>query len=387
MIDVAHKIPLSLYIHVPWCERKCPYCDFNSHQAKSDINESAYIDALLIDLDQDIDTFGSTIRKRSIETVFIGGGTPSLFSSESYSRLFSELRLRLDLSSDVEITIEANPGSSEAKKFAGFRSAGINRLSIGVQSYNQTHLSKLGRVHDAQDAIAAAAYARDAGFKNFNLDLMFGLPDQSMEQALADLNQAIDLAPNHLSCYQLTIEPNTLFHHNPPVTPEDDALWDMQEALQARLSAAGYRQYEVSAYAQGGHQCRHNLNYWHFGDYLGIGAGAHGKITTAQGVTRTWKIKHPASYLANHSKIGGTNSVAGPMLTFEYMLNALRLNHGFALDEFEARTNQTRESISQLLNKHQELGLITVTADYLTPTSFGHNMLNSMLEDYLAETN
>lgn len=378
------NIPLSLYIHVPWCERKCPYCDFNSHQAKATIDEAAYIDALLLDLDQDTEKFGSGITERDIQTVFIGGGTPSLFSSDSYHRLFTELRLRLNFAPDAEITLEANPGSSEAEKFTGFRQAGINRLSIGVQSFNQTHLSKLGRVHSSQEAVAAATYAKNAGFDNFNLDLMFGLPDQSSEQAIADLRQAIELNPSHLSCYQLTIEPNTLFHHQPPVTPQDEALWDMQEALQDLLQEHSYQQYEVSAYAQQHRHCRHNLNYWHFGDYVGIGAGAHGKVTTHEGLNRTWKVKHPTSYLNKETKLGGENKVESAMRTFEYMLNALRLNHGFSLTEFEARTEQTKESISELLNKHQELGLLEVSAGHVRPTLFGHNMLNNMLEDYLA---
>ena len=369
---------------MPWCERKCPYCDFNSHQVRSDINETAYIDALLKDIDDDIHTFADHITGRPIQSVFIGGGTPSLFSSHSYQRLFAELRQRIDFTKNAEITLEANPGSSEAEKFAGFREAGINRLSIGVQSFNQTHLSKLGRVHNANEAINAAGFAKDAGFDNFNLDLMFGLPDQSTEQALADLEQAIALAPTHLSCYQLTIEPNTLFHHNPPVTPEDDALWDIQEALQATLRQHNYQQYEVSAYGQPNRECQHNLNYWNFGDYLGIGAGAHGKITTHDGVSRTWKIKHPASYLSKESKTGGADPVKGRMLTFEYMLNALRLNNGFDLRDFKQRTQQPINSIQNLLDKHQNLGLIDATQHFITPTTFGHNMLNSMLEDYLA---
>lgn len=384
MTNAIKNIPLSLYIHVPWCERKCPYCDFNSHQVKSEINEPAYIDALLDDLDQDIAHFGKAITDRPIQTVFIGGGTPSLFSGESYQRLFKEIRQRLPFSENAEITLEANPGSSEAAKFNAFREAGINRLSIGVQSFNQTHLSKLGRVHNSSEAIAAAGYAREAGFDNVNLDLMFGLPEQNIAQALADLEQAIALKPTHLSCYQLTIEPNTLFHHNPPITPEDDELWDMQEALQATLSQQQYLQYEVSAYAQKDRQCAHNLNYWNFGDYIGIGAGAHAKITTDKGVFRSWKIKHPTSYLSKTSKLGSRDDVKGKMLSFEYMLNALRLNHGFDLNEFEYRTQQTVESIQRLLTKHQELGLIELTDCLVVPTAFGHNMLNSMLEDYLA---
>ncbi len=377
------KIPLSLYIHIPWCERKCPYCDFNSHQAKQEINEPRYVEALLTDLDADLLDFGEAIRDREIKTIFIGGGTPSLFSSKSYQILFRGLKERLDFAADIEVTLEANPGSSEAVKFAGFKEAGINRLSIGVQSYNQQHLNRLGRVHSSTEAIAAAKYAKEAGLNNFNLDLMFGLPDQTLEQSLSDLAQAIKLQPTHLSCYQLTIEPNTLFHHNPPITPKEEALWDMQEALQKTLLEHGYEQYEVSAYSQNSRQCRHNLNYWNFGDYLGIGAGAHGKITTIDGVYRTWKIKHPNSYLTKTSKLGGKSQVAPRTLTFEYMLNALRLNNGFSISEFEARTAQSEHSISALIQKHLKLGLIDKTNSQITPTLFGHNMLNNMLEDYL----
>lgn len=376
-------IPLSLYIHVPWCERKCPYCDFNSHQAKTDINEPAYIDALLADLDADIAEFGDNIQSREIQTIFIGGGTPSLFKSQSYEQLFRGLKQRLNFAANNEITLEANPGSSEMAKFSGFRQAGINRLSIGVQSFNQTHLSKLGRVHSSAEAIAAAQYAKEAGFDNFNLDLMFGLPDQNINQALSDLQQAIELSPTHLSCYQLTIEPNTLFHHNPPITPQEEALWDMQEALQSSLSNSGYHQYEVSAYAKTNRRCQHNLNYWHFGDYLGIGAGAHGKLSTKEGVYRTWKIKHPNSYLSRNSKLGGKDLITGFTLAFEYMLNALRLNDGFTLSEFEYRTKLDRAAIFELLNKHQNSGLLQQNLDHIQPTPFGHNMLNNMLEDYL----
>lgn len=261
-------IPLSLYIHVPWCERKCPYCDFNSHQKRKDIDEERYISTLLADLDTDIDSFGESITGREIRTVFIGGGTPSLFSAQSYQQLFQGLRERLSFSTHAEITLEANPGSSEAEKFSGFREAGINRLSIGVQSFNQAHLAALGRVHNPEEAINAARFARSAGFDNFNLDLMFGLPEQTLEHALNDLAQAIELNPTHLSCYQLTIEPNTLFHHKPPITPDDDTLWEFQSALQSALKLADFQQYEVSAYAKNKKHCQHNLNYWQFGDYL-----------------------------------------------------------------------------------------------------------------------
>ena len=382
------QIPLSLYIHVPWCEKKCPYCDFNSHLARSKVDESVYVDELLRDLDCDMQYFAESmfgsLKDRPIQTVFIGGGTPSLFSAESYQRLFDGLRARLNFADNAEVTLEANPGSSEVDKFSGFRDAGINRLSIGVQSFNQFHLSALGRVHNSGEALSAAAYAKQAGFDNFNLDLMFGLPEQSLAQSLCDVQQAIALNPTHLSCYQLTIEPNTLFHHSPPVTPDDELLWDMQEQLQSELGQHGYSQYEVSAYSQADKRCQHNLNYWQFGDYLGIGAGAHGKLTLENGdVVRAWKIKHPTTYINKTQKVGGLDVIKESQVPFEFMMNALRLNHGFAIETFEARTGLSLESIEPLLTKHESQGLIERSVGVIQPTLFGHNMLNNMLEDYL----
>ena len=347
------------------------------------MDEHEYIQAVINDLDRDITDFGNIITDREIHTVFIGGGTPSLFTAESYDFLFCELRQRLNFNTKAEITLEANPGSSDACKFKGFREVGINRLSIGVQSFNQQHLIALGRIHSSNEAIAAAKFATQAGFDNFNLDLMFGLPSQKLEQALKDLRHALELRPTHLSCYQLTIEPNTLFHHRPPVTPSDETLWDMQEALQEELARARYQHYEVSAYAQPHRQCQHNLNYWGFGDYLGIGAGAHGKITTNKDIFRRWKIKHPASYLSKASKIGSTDKIKGANITFEFMLNALRLNSGFEINHFEQRSGQRLAQIKPLLDKHTELGLLEQISNRIRPTTFGHNMLNNMLEDYL----
>lgn len=376
--------PLSLYIHVPWCEKKCPYCDFNSHLARAKVDEAVYVQQLLLDLDSDIERFSESLANRSIQTVFIGGGTPSLFSAKSYQLLFDGLRQRLAFADDAEVTLEANPGSSEVEKFAGFRAAGINRLSIGVQSFNQVHLSALGRVHNADEALKAASYAKQAGFDNFNLDLMFGLPEQSLEQSLNDVEQAIALSPTHLSCYQLTIEPNTLFHHSPPVTPGDELLWDMQEQLQAALAEEGYSQYEVSAYSQANRRCQHNLNYWQFGDYLGIGAGAHGKLTQCDGeVVRTWKIKHPTTYMDKSDKTGGVDIIAVQQIPFEFMMNALRLNDGFKVATFESRTGIALQAIEPLFKKHESQGLIELSADLIKPTQFGHNMLNNMLEDFL----
>ena len=399
------QIPLSLYIHVPWCEKKCPYCDFNSHLARAKVDESAYVAELLRDLDADLQNFallseetseessdesavqltGKPLKDRPIQSVFIGGGTPSLFSAKSYQLLFDGLRQRLNFAEHAEVTLEANPGSSEVEKFAGFRNAGINRLSIGVQSFNQTHLTALGRVHNANEALNAAAYAKQAGFDNFNLDLMFGLPEQSLSQSLDDVQQAIALNPTHLSCYQLTIEPNTLFHHSPPVTPGDELLWNMQEQLQQSLAKHGYSQYEVSAYSQTDKRCQHNLNYWQFGDYLGIGAGAHGKFTQANGnVVRTWKIKHPTTYIERDNKVGGKDTINAQQIPFEFMMNALRLNNGFAVETFETRTGIALKAIEPLLQKHQSQGLIKRTSELIQPTQFGHNMLNNMLEDYLS---
>ena len=283
--------PLSLYIHIPWCIRKCPYCDFNSHRAEADLPERGYITARLDDLD--VDRAG--VQGRRIETIFLGGGTPSLFSAEAISQLLEGVRQRVVLAADAEITLEANPGTAEAGKFRGFRQAGVNRLSLGLQSFNDAQLQRLGRIHGRAEALRAVELARAAGIDNLNLDLMFGLPGQTAEEGLADIRTAIDLQPEHVSYYQLALEPNTVFHKYPPRLPEDEAIWSIQQAGQAMLAEQGYRQYEVSAYARPGRRCRHNLNYWHFGDYLGIGAGAHGKITRMHTgeIIRTAKIRHP----------------------------------------------------------------------------------------------
>jgi len=353
--------------------------------ARATVDETAYVRELLADLDSDIAKFSKNVIEREIQTVFIGGGTPSLFKAESYQLLFDGLRQRLNFAENAEITLEANPGSSEAEKFKGFRDAGINRLSIGIQSFNQTHLSSLGRVHNSQEAINAARFAKEAGFNNFNLDLMFGLPSQDLNQSLADVKQALALSPSHLSCYQLTIEPNTLFHAKPPITPDDESLWDMQEQLQAELEQHHYQQYEVSAYSQPQKRCQHNLNYWQFGDYLGIGAGAHGKITLDTGeIYRNWKIKHPNTFIERKTKIGGLDKVEEQQIPFEFMMNALRLNHGFEIETFRSRTGLELKSIEPLLAEHQNKGLIEISDLEVTPTELGHNMVNSMLEDYLA---
>jgi len=384
MITTSSDIPLSLYIHIPWCEKKCPYCDFNSHMARAEVDEQAYIQSLLDDLDADLAQHKTALANRTIETIFIGGGTPSLFKAESIKVLLDGIEQRINLSDQIEITLEANPGSSEANKFNGFRQAGVNRLSIGIQSFNPKHLLALGRVHNSTEALNAATYAKQAGFEQFNLDLMFGLPEQSLEQSLADLQTAIELAPSHLSCYQLTIEPNTLFHHQPPITPDAERLWEMQTALQAVLAKQQYQHYEVSAYASANSQCRHNLNYWQFGDYLGIGAGAHGKITSTSGkVTRTWKIKHPTTFLENQDKIGGLDVIKAEQLPFEFMLNALRLINGFSSEVFEQRTGLSISNIEAIMSKHQDQGLLEINDNHICPSERGKLLIDSMLQDYL----
>jgi len=344
--------PLALYIHVPWCVRKCPYCDFNSHEAGPALPEAEYVQALLQDARQQFEG----VQGRVITSVFIGGGTPSLFSPDAYQSLFAGLRDMLAFAPDVEITLEANPGTVEQARFNGYREAGINRLSIGVQSFDPLQLQKLGRIHGRDDAVRAADAARAAGFTNFNLDLMHGLPGQTVEKALSDLEQAIALAPTHLSWYQLTIEPNTVFYRERPVLPEDDTLWAIQEAGQARLAEAGYRQYEVSAYAQAGRECRHNRLYWEFGDYLAIGAGAHGKITYARstnaGIWRHARTRLPRDYLAGLStgRFGPeATRVNDDELAFEFMLNVLRLREGVATSQFAARTGLSLETIAPVL--------------------------------------
>lgn len=385
-------IPLSLYIHIPWCERKCPYCDFNSHTAKTNTNsaenEAAYVAAVLADLDADLKNYSTALNGRALSSIFIGGGTPSLFSAESISQILDGVARRIDQVENMEVTLEANPGSSEANKFSGFREAGVNRLSIGVQSFNPAHLKALGRVHGPAEAISAASFAKAAGFENFNIDLMFGLPEQSLEQSAADLKQALELNPSHLSCYQLTIEPNTLFHHNPPRTPDEDSLWEMQLSLAAVLANHDFHQYEVSAWSMSNRRCQHNLNYWQFGDYLGIGAGAHGKITDHNfQLSRNWKVKHPTTYLNNaaqaSSLTGATTSIASEDLPFEFMMNALRLTDGFDLQLFEQRTGQDRNVLHPQIEKHVALGLMTLEQGRASLSERGKAMVNGMLQDYL----
>ncbi|HMT94106.1 radical SAM family heme chaperone HemW [uncultured Thiothrix sp.] len=375
-------IPLALYIHVPWCIRKCPYCDFNSHHAPTNLPEQQYIQALLADLSQEL----PAIWGRRLESIFIGGGTPSLFSAESMDELLAGIRTLIPFRPNLEITLEANPSTFEQEKFKGFREAGINRLSVGIQSFNPQHLQALGRVHNQAEALKAAELARYAGFDNFNLDLMFGLPKQSLEEALTDLQQAIDLQPSHLSWYQLTLEPNTLFYKHPPTLPDDDLLVDMQYAGQALLQQAVFEQYEVSAYTQQ-QPCRHNLNYWEFGDYVGIGAGAHGKITDPFGqVTRHQKYRQPAQYLqqvAQGQARSETQILKPDDLKFEFMLNALRLKAGFSLDLFTERTGLRPETLQTPLAVAEAKGWLTIQDQQVRTTELGWQFLNTVIQLFL----
>lgn len=376
--------PLSLYVHFPWCVRKCPYCDFNSHEQHGEIPEARYIDALLVDLESDL----PRVWGRSVHSIFMGGGTPSLFSPAAIERLLAGLRARLPLMPEAEITLEANPGTVEIERFRGYRQAGVNRLSIGIQSFNPIHLQALGRIHGRDEALMAAQAARDAGFDNFNLDLMFGLPQQTLDDALADLRSAIALRPTHLSLYQLTLEPNTLFHVRPPTLPDDDAIATMQETLQNELAQAGFAQYEVSAYAQPGRRCLHNLNYWQFGDYLGIGAGAHAKISDAGGITRLWKVKHPQDYLKKSGmpeQMGGEQRVDPGNAAFEFMLNALRLVHGVTPQLFEARTGLPISNVAAALMCARTHNLLEKEVEILRPTAHGLCFLNDLTQLFLPE--
>lgn len=375
--------PLTLYVHVPWCVRKCPYCDFNSHESKNGFDENAYVTALLADLEQEL----PKIWGRRVESIFIGGGTPSLFSPDAMADLVSGLRARLNLVAQAEITMEANPGTVEQQKLTGFRQAGINRLSLGVQSFNDDRLKSLGRIHNSSEAVTAVERARKAGFDNLNLDLMFGLPAQTIEQASSDIEQAIALAPDHISLYQLTIEPNTLFHHSPPALPPDDTIWSMQEALQAKLAESGFEQYETSAYAKAGHRCRHNLNYWQFGDYLGIGAGAHGKISFADHITRTRKTRHPQRYLelAASEEVSSSETVTADGAMLEFMMNALRLTEGFASELINERSGLPISNILGELEQAETKGLIERDLKWIRPTETGKRYLNDLLQIFVPD--
>ncbi|AAY95036.1 radical SAM family heme chaperone HemW [Pseudomonas protegens] len=373
--------PLALYIHIPWCVRKCPYCDFNSHAASPTLPEEEYVDALLADLDQDL----HAVHGRELSSIFFGGGTPSLFSAQALGRLLKGVEQRIRFAPDIEITLEANPGTFEQEKFTAYRALGINRLSIGIQSFQEQKLKALGRIHNGDEAIRAAGMARQAGFDNFNLDLMHGLPDQSLDDALGDLRQAIAMKPTHLSWYQLTLEPNTVFWNQPPVLPEDDTLWDIQEAGQALLAEHGYAQYEVSAYAQPGRAARHNLNYWSFGDFIGIGAGAHGKLSHPDGrILRTWKTRLPKDYLNPAKQFkAGEKALGNEELPFEFLMNALRLTDGVDAALFAQRTGLDLVSLAEGRRQAEQSGLLQVEPSRLAATARGQLFLNDLLQYFL----
>ncbi|WCG83827.1 radical SAM family heme chaperone HemW [Pectobacterium sp. A5351] len=373
--------PLSLYIHIPWCVQKCPYCDFNSHALKGDVPHQEYVDHLLADLDADLPLASG----RALHSIFIGGGTPSLLSAEAMQALLDGVRARIPLTPDAEITMEANPGTVEADRFSGYQRAGINRISIGVQSFDPQKLTRLGRIHGPDEAKRAAHLATGLGLRSFNLDLMHGLPDQSLDEALDDLRQAIALNPPHLSWYQLTIEPNTLFSSRPPTLPDDDALWDIYEQGHALLSAAGYQQYETSAYAKPGYQCQHNLNYWRFGDYLGVGCGAHGKLTFSDGrILRTVKVRHPRGYMQG-TYLDKQHDVANDDRPFEFFMNRFRLLEAAPREDFTAYTGLEEHSIRPQLDLALAQGYLTETATHWQITEHGKLFLNSLLELFLAE--
>jgi len=373
--------PLAAYVHIPWCVRKCPYCDFNSHAAGASLPEDAYVQALLADLDADREQ----VQSRRLTSIFFGGGTPSLFSASALERILEGMRQRVGFADDIEITLEANPGTFEQAKFRDYRSLGINRLSIGVQSFQPAKLKALGRIHDGDEAIRAADMARAAGFDNFNLDLMHGLPEQSLEDALSDLRIAIAQQPTHLSWYQLTVEPNTEFWSKPPQLPEDETLWDIQEAGQALLAAHGYGQYETSAYAQPGRQARHNLNYWTFGDFLGLGAGAHGKWTAPNGeIRRHWKTRLPKDYLDPAKRFrAGNKQLARDELPFEFLMNVLRLTDGVPSLLFTQRTGLSLDLLAEGRRDAEARGLLEPDPQRLVATPKGQLFLNDLLQLFL----
>lgn len=378
----AATIPLALYLHFPWCVRKCPYCDFNSHGLRGEVPEAEYVAALIRDLEFEL----QTPETRPIGSIFIGGGTPSLFSGAAMAEVLAACAQRLHFAADIEITLEANPGTVDEANFRAYRAAGVNRLSIGVQSLNDAMLKRLGRIHGHADAVRAVDTARAAGFDNLNLDLMFALPQQTEAEAEADLAAAIALAPDHLSYYQLTLEPNTEFAARPPPLPDDDAAWAMQLAGQERLAAAGYGQYEVSAYAQAGRQSRHNRNYWQFGDYLGIGAGAHGKRTAGDVIARRARHKLPKTYLAaagTAKALQEDRLVTAAERPFEFAMNALRLHEGFTMTQFEARTGLGAGVIAPILDRLAGRGLIEADGAIVRPTALGRAHLNTLIGEFL----
>jgi coproporphyrinogen III oxidase, anaerobic (EC 1.3.99.22) len=386
----ASALPLALYAHFPWCVAKCPYCDFNSHGLRGELPEDAYVDGLLADLDHEL---ACAPEPRPVVSIFLGGGTPSLFSDRAIGRFLEGVAARLTLADDIEITLEANPGTVDAGHFAGYRAAGVNRLSLGVQSLDDAMLRRLGRIHDGAAARNAVDLARRAGFDNLNLDLMHALPEQTLAQAMEDLEQALALAPEHLSWYQLTLEPNTPFAARPPALPDPDTAWDMQEAGQLRIAAAGFVQYEVSAYARAGRCARHNLNYWSFGDYLGIGAGAHGKrsFVTADGglcVERRARRRDPRAWLAGAGgevAVHGSQIVSAAELPFEYALNALRLPQGFSLAEFSRATGESAAALALPMARGLAAGLLEPVPGRVQPSDRGRALLNDLLQLFMVE--
>ncbi len=383
MQNLLQEPPLGLYIHIPWCVRKCPYCDFNSHKVDQVMPEKAYIDALLRDLDREL----PRVAGRTIHSIFFGGGTPSLFSVGGIDELVCKIRQRTNLSAELEITLEANPGTLEKDKFNGFRDAGVNRLSIGIQSFQSQHLQSLGRIHSADEAGYAVESAHAAGFDNFNIDLMFGLPKQSLADALADVKRAIALKPSHLSFYQLTIEPHTFFYKNRPILPKEDIIWEIQQACYSYLNQCGYYQYEISAFAANSNFCQHNLNYWQFGDYVGIGAGAHGKITQSQTnkIIRYYKVKHPLRYLeimATDEPCGNESIVTEESRVLEFLMNALRLNQGFELSMYSQRTGLSATTLEPQLSACIDEGLLERKEMTIRCTVKGRNFLDDVLSRF-----
>ncbi|MEQ3640055.1 MAG: radical SAM family heme chaperone HemW [Alteromonas sp.] len=375
--------PLSLYVHIPWCVQKCPYCDFNSHGLKSALPEKEYVAHLLDDLAEDAKSIGD----RQVDTVFIGGGTPSLFSEDAMADIIAGIKVRVNLAPDAEITMEANPGTVEAGKFLGFYQAGVNRISVGIQSFQPQHLAVLGRIHNDDQAINAVKQAHSAGLPTFNLDLMHGLPQQSVDNAMSDLDKGIALNPYHLSWYQLTIEPNTPFYSRPPELPDDDILWEIQERGHRVLEAAGYKQYEISAYAKEGHQCRHNLNYWRFGDYLGIGCGAHGKITDIESGTikRLVKVKHPRGYMEmSRPYVDTTTLVEEEDIPFEFFMNRFRLLEPCPIDDYSALTGVSlSDEVKAALDDAAQKGLLDITSHHWQVTAKGRRYLNTLLSCFV----
>jgi oxygen-independent coproporphyrinogen-3 oxidase len=384
--DFQNNIPLSLYVHIPWCVKKCPYCDFNSHEKNQSFDEARYVEALLLDMESEY----KNCQQRTLSSIFFGGGTPSLFSAESIKAIIDHARKLFDFN-NIEITLEANPGTFEQEKFNGFKQAGVNRLSIGIQSFNNTHLKTLGRIHDKEQALSAIETANIAGFDNINLDLMFGLPQQSIQQAIDDISTACEFNVPHISHYQLTIEENTYFHKHTPLLPESDSLWDMQTQCQDLLAEKGYQQYEISAYSKTEKRCAHNLNYWHFGDYIGIGAGAHGKITNKNTtrsqpeIIRRWKHRQPQKYMKQaleNNAASGQQALQQQDIVFEFLLNALRLKTGSDSKTFERNTGLNYQTLQKMVEQIDS-GLLICDKDRIATTDKGFLFLNEILEELL----